>query len=305
MSRLFFCLLTVALLVACTNNAAEEGEQNLMGLIKSWEAQNERTPNTENSQKLLGLYNQYIEANPDDTENNARFQYRAASLNYRMNQFAPAAKLLEESIRKNYASPNTPNSIMLLASIYKENFRNPTVANIIYQAFVAAFPNDESTPKAQSYLATDILPVEDNLNSLGQNLYNNENGQINFQSANNFITATEQYAMILPKSEKSPEFLYTASQVAGSIRAFSQAINIYDWILEKYPNSDKAAKALFLKAFTLDNELRKYDEAKPIYEAFLSKYPNDEFAESAQFSLDNLGKPIEEIIKNFPETTAQ
>ena len=58
---------------------------------------------------------------------------------------------------------------------------------------------------------------------------------------------------------------------------------------------------MFLIAFTLDDGLKQFDEAKIAYEAFIGKYPNDPFADDAQFSLNNLGKDINELIDQFSE----
>ena len=41
------------------------------------------------------------------------------------------------------------------------------------------------------------------------------------------------------------------------------------------------------------------DKAKPLYEEFLKKYPQHELAQSVQFSLSNIDKTPEQIIKEF------
>ena len=74
---------------------------------------------------------------------------------------------------------------------------------------------------------------------------------------------------------------------------------IYDAIYTQYPQYEKAAQALFLKAFTYDNDLKDKGTAKALYEEFLQKFPNDDFADDTQFLLKNLGKNDEEIIKSF------
>ena len=52
-------------------------------------------------------------------------------------------------------------------------------------------------------------------------------------------------------------------------------------------------------AFCYENDLRQKDKAKTLYESFLTKYPNHELAKSVQFSLDNIDKSPEQIIKEF------
>jgi len=88
---------------------------------------------------------------------------------------------------------------------------------------------------------------------------------------------------------------------SGSNRQFKKALELYEWVYNKYPNHEKAGTALFMQAFTLDNELNQKGKAKAIYEAFVAKYPDNGFADSAKFLLENLGKSDEEIISKFQE----
>ena len=112
-------------------------------------------------------------------------------------------------------------------------------------------------------------------------------------------TALISYADAFPKDSISVKHLSKAGETARLLRQFDKAIEIFGKIEKNYPESKAAAGAMFMKAFTLDNDLQKLDEAKLAYEAFLQKYPNDDFADDAQFLLKNLGKSPEEIIKGF------
>jgi len=112
------------------------------------------------------------------------------------------------------------------------------------------------------------------------------------------------YAEAFPKDSLSVRYLSKAGETARLLRQFDKALEIFGKIEQDYPNSKEAAAAMFMTAFTLDNDLKKMDEAKTAYEAFLKKYPNDEFADDAQFLLNNLGKSPEELIREF-EKNAQ
>lgn len=109
------------------------------------------------------------------------------------------------------------------------------------------------------------------------------------------------YADAFPMDSLSAAYLAKASETARVLRQFDKALELCDKIVKAYPNSKEEANALFMKAFTLDNDLKRLDEAKLAYEAFLKKYPNDDFADDAQFLLNNLGKSPEEIIKGFEQ----
>ncbi len=109
------------------------------------------------------------------------------------------------------------------------------------------------------------------------------------------------YADAFPTDSLSVKYLSKAGETARLLRQFDKALEIFGKIEKNYPDSREAAAAMFMKAFTLDNDLKKLEEAKLAYEAFLQKYPNDEFADDAQFLLKNLGKSPEEIIKGFEQ----
>lgn len=114
-------------------------------------------------------------------------------------------------------------------------------------------------------------------------------------------TALIGYADAFPADSNSVKYLKKAGETARLLKNYDKAFEVFDKIIKEYPQSKEAAGAMFMKAFTLDNDLKKLDEAKAAYEAFLQKYPNDEFADDAQFLLNNLGKSPEEIIKGFEQ----
>lgn len=107
------------------------------------------------------------------------------------------------------------------------------------------------------------------------------------------------YADAFPADSLSAKYLTKAGETARVLQQFDKVLEISSKIEKTYPNSKEAAAAMFMKAFTLDNDLKRYDKAKQAYEAFIAKYPNDEFADDAQFLLNNLGKSAEEIVKEF------
>ncbi len=80
-----------------------------------------------------------------------------------------------------------------------------------------------------------------------------------------------------------------------------EAINLYQRIINDYPEFRKAPECLFLKGYIYENYLNELDQAKVIYTEFIIKYPNNDFADDAQISIDNLGKSPEELIKEFEE----
>ncbi len=109
----------------------------------------------------------------------------------------------------------------------------------------------------------------------------------------------EKYATAYPQDSAAAGFLSRAAEIARLSGQPEQALKLYDKILEVYAGSPFSAKALFMKGFTLDNDLERLDEARSVYEKFLKEYPEDDFADDADFLLKNLGKTEEEILRSF------
>jgi len=143
--------------------------------------------------------------------------------------------------------------------------------------------------------------LSDKINELSAKVYNDSTKRVNEVIAKEYVATCEQFADKFPQDTLSPVLLLKAAETARNIRDFNKALALYDRIINNFGDYKKAPQAMFLKAFTIDDNLGKKEEAKVIYETFLEKYPADEFASSAQFMLDNLYKSDEEIIKQFEE----
>jgi len=288
MRLILFCALFCSL-IACqsdTNAVADSTETTTT------------EPSNENIEKVKKLMDK-VTANPDDHEGNSKSLAEAAKLSMDMNLAGQALSYLQQAIRSHSSASNTPDNVLSMASIFGDNLKNASTATTLYQAFGRAFPNHAKAAEAKGKIPADAKALEERIEALGTTMYNEESRRIDFQIAGNYITDSELYAMLLPKENRAPEFLFKAAETARSIRQFPKAIDIYTWIFEKYPTYEKAPQSLFLKGFTLDNDMKKKDEAKVIYEEFLEKYPKDDFADDTKFLLENLNTPDDEIIKSF------
>lgn len=299
MKSTFLLFFALVFTFACSSEKSK-----MQADISKLETALEETPDTENAKALIDAYNAYIAANPDDREENARYLYRAAGVQFRMNQFSGAVESLNRGLKEYYNSSVSAQNAALLGHIYSDKLRNEENASTIYQAMAQVYPDYEQIDEIKTRLEKASLPpVEERIESLGRRMFNDSLGRIEYRIANDFISSCELHAMLLPDSPKSPEFLHKAGETARSIRAYTKALEFYEWIGSKYPDYEKAPQALFLRAFTLDNDLGRIDEARALYESFLEKYPEDDFADDTKFLLENLGKDDEEIINSFNADT--
>lgn len=132
-------------------------------------------------------------------------------------------------------------------------------------------------------------------------LVNDSTKMMNRPLAEEQLKAYSDFTDKFPDDQRSEEFLYKAADLANGLGKTPVALELYHRFGEKYPNSSKAAYAMFLQGFIYENQLKNLDKAKELYTLFLSKYPTHELAKDAKFSLDNLGKSEEELIKMFEE----
>ena len=292
--KIFSLICISCLFFAC---GSDSGSSEIAKLEKALEA----NANPDNAKALVDAYSAYVAANPEDVEQSSKYLYRAASVQYRMNRFSGAEQLLKQALRKYYGSSNTVNNALLLASVYGDKLRNTASAATVYQALNQKFGSDEAVQKVSDKIDPTWVSLDQRIETLGASMFNDSINRIEYRVANDYINSCELYAMLLPENENSPSLLHKAGETARSVRIFKKALEIYEWIGTDYPNFEKAPQSLFLRAFTLDNDLKRYDEARALYEEFLTKYPNDDFADDTKFLLENLGKDDEEIINSFNE----
>lgn len=142
--------------------------------------------------------------------------------------------------------------------------------------------------------------IEHQIDSLENLLFSLEAGSLaSNQAAAKVVKLYNQLATEYPDDPKAPELLFKAGEVSMGINMDFDALGYFQRIERDYPNFDKAPHALFLQAFIWDNKLNDDSKAEFLYKQFLEKYPNHEMAKDAQFSIDNLGKSDEELIKEF------
>ena len=263
-------------------------------------ADNTTTPAAEQvdaNKQLVDSYLAKVNANPTNHEDNSKFLAEAANINIKSKNFGPAVQYISQAIRNHYPASGTANHLLSLASIYSNDMKAPAMGNAIKSAFTKAFPDNPKTAEMKSAIGD--ANIENMIDEASNALYNEETKRINQAKAREYINLCEIYAMALPNDSKSPEFLFKAGETARSIRQFPKAIDIYNWIYDKFQSNEKAPQALFLKAFTLDNDLKQKDAAKALYEEFLKKYPDNDFADDTEFLLKNIGVSDDDIIKGF------
>jgi len=180
--------------------------------------------------------------------------------------------------------------------------RKRHASSIVYQELAKVYPQDDNVQSKTSRIDSLVIAEENYIKYLFDRiLIDPDDYGVNRAASLKYVDAVEALALVAPDDERVPTNLYTAAEVARSLRTFPKAMSLYDWLIESYPNHTKTANALFIKGFILEQDYKRSDEAKQIYEEFLQKYPNHEMAASAKFLLDNIGKSDQEILQSMED----
>lgn len=74
------------------------------------------------------------------------------------------------------------------------------------------------------------------------------------------------------------------------------AISVYQGILSRFPDYKRADKVCFLIGFCYSEYLKDYDNAKIWFNKVADEYPKSELADDAQWMIENMGKPPDQIV---------
>jgi tetratricopeptide (TPR) repeat protein len=256
-----------------------------------------QSPDPVLADSLIAVCQEWMALLPDDPARQADGALRTAKALALTNRATLAQTRLKYLLKEYRDTPQAPEAALLLASLYKKELGSPATAFSIYQLFPEAFPTAAQIAEAKSYLPGNVPPLQQRIDSMAVRVVNPKTGQLDARIANDYIQTCELNALLLPKAPDAAKMLYKAGEVSRAAGAYDKALAYYEQTYTDFPEDERASEALFMHAFTLDNDLKRHEEAKVLYEAFLKQYPNDDFADDAQFLLKNLGKSEEEIFK--------
>jgi tetratricopeptide (TPR) repeat protein len=245
---------------------------------------------------LLARYDAYGAAYPEDLETLAAFRLNGAKLLAAAERQPQAAQQLLKGLQLG-ATASTRPAALLLAQLYEKHLDQPDAALTARQALAVSHPDAVALPAGEpAFLAR--------MDGMLQQITVDSAGSLNFKAAGAYIANAEVYAAIAHKDKVAPQVLYKAAEVARAVRSYQKALSFYDWISTRYPDDERAPKALFMQAFTYDEDLNDDEAARRHYQAFLERYPNDDFADDAALLIENLGKTEAEIIKQLEQKAA-
>lgn len=119
------------------------------------------------------------------------------------------------------------------------------------------------------------------------------------EKATELMDAYAMYSSKHPDQESSADYMFKAGELAMGLNRSLDAIKYFSITYGRYTNYDKRPYALFLKAFVLENQVKDYEQATQAYKTFIEEYPDHPMYDDAKYSIQNMGKSPEELIKEF------
>lgn len=250
-----------------------------------------KDPSPENVGLLMNAYNNHLKENSDDVEVYEKAYYLAKD-----NQSPAAASYLTRLISKSDPGSKKNSDFLYELGQILEKSNKKEASHVVYGNLIKQFPAYPKSDEIKAKLGDDNpQKILDHLTK--SRLEHPDQYGINRNEAFKYVDACEAYAISAPQDPKTPDYLFNAAEIAKLLKTYDKAISLYDKLIEQYPDYKKTPSALFIKAFTLENELGREEEAKQAYTLFLEKYPDDNFADDARFSLENIGKSPDEVLK--------
>ncbi len=100
--------------------------------------------------------------------------------------------------------------------------------------------------------------------------------------------AETMFQKFLEKYANGEELLYNEAQSFSEKGDFTSAIKTYEEILKLYPESLNSCRAQFLIGFVYSENLKDHDKAKEVYQKVIEKYPDCDLADDAKFMIESM-----------------
>jgi TolA-binding protein len=187
-----------------------------------------------------------------------------------------------------------------------KNYFSSIILTAITIAFIASCSNNktEQQDSGKVTLATSKEKYKYMIDSIEAKMQATRNMPLDQGTAMFAMRTYDEFASYFPDETKSPEYLFKAGEIANSLQLSQPALSYLGRVMSKYPTCKNAPYALFMQGMIYDDQLRDTANARKIYKQVIQKYPESQLAKDAQASINNLGKSVEELVREFEKNQA-
>lgn len=97
-----------------------------------------------------------------------------------------------------------------------------------------------------------------------------------------------RYADSLPKDKRSPVYLVRASDLYHAQGQYTLKCQMYEKVMNQYPDFKDLDMVMYLYALSLDSELNMREKAKTGYQQYIEKFPKSQYVPDAQARLSTI-----------------
>jgi tetratricopeptide (TPR) repeat protein len=155
--------------------------------------------------------------------------------------------------------------------------------------------------EGEAYVAIENMNIDNLLEVIKEreSVLNQDSTAIDPYKAKELMDAYIVFADNFSQYKNADEYLFKAGEVAMGLNMTAESIKCFDRVYNEFPDYERKPYSLFLKAFVLENQAGNFEEATKAYNLFLENYPAHEMADDAEYSIKNMGKSPEELIREF------
>lgn len=297
MSKYIIPIFAIMFVISCKNDTETRLAPEIVNAAKVYRDQ----PTAENANSALEKISTALKANKEDKATVKDLAEEALDIATQSKLTAKQISFLLLLVKEYPNDSQAAQRLLELGNIMK-NINKAKAANVLYSGLIHRFPDSDQAELANKSISPEAKDIDAYLTAAGEEVFADPDKYgINRRAGQSYVDACEAYALAYPDSPMAPEYLYKGTEVSRTLRTFTKSLTMYDWILDKYPDYEKAPTAMFLKGFIIENELKNADLARQVYSDFLKTYPDHQLKDDVQFLLDNLGKSDEEIMKMIEE----
>lgn len=164
--------------------------------------------------------------------------------------------------------------------------------------------NSDKNETGKATLATGKERYQHMIDSIEAKMQATRNMPLDQGTAMFAMRVYDEYASYFPDEKKSAEYLFKAGELANSMQLSQPALSYLSRLMSKYPTYKNAPYALFMQGMIYDDQLKDTANARKIYQQVIAKYPESQLAKDAQASINNLGKSVEDLVREFEKKQA-
>lgn len=106
------------------------------------------------------------------------------------------------------------------------------------------------------------------------------------------IAARVAFADAYPQDSLAPVYLMSAADLSRGMEQPQAAVDLWNRVVENYPDFPRTPEALFLIGVTYDKFLNDQEKALETYERFLETYPSHGFSEDVEMMKSVINPPV-------------